>query len=118
MAARPKFTQVDDWIAAAPEAHRALLETVRSLARAAVPEATECISYQMPALRLRKVFFFYATFKNHLGIYPPVRGDADLEAELAPYRGPKGNLQFPHNRPIPLPLLRRVVLAQAAEHCG
>lgn len=116
MATRPKFETVEAFLAAAPPEPRAILAQVRVLALAAVPAATECISYQMPALRLGKVFFYYAHFKKHLGIYPPVHGDAELEAELAPFRGPKGNLQFPYSAPMPWPLIERVVRALAAQY--
>lgn len=118
MAATPRFDTVDAYLATVPAEVRPALDRVRALARAAVPEATECISYQLPSLRRRKVFFHYAAFKKHLGIYPPVRGDAALQADLAPYRGPKGNLQFPFAQPLPYDLIERVVRALSAEAGG
>lgn len=92
-----------------------MLEAIRRQVLAAVPDATECISYQMPALKKKKVFFYYAAFKQHIGIYPPVKGDAALAAELAPFRGPKGNLQFPLSAPMPYDLIARVAVALAEE---
>jgi uncharacterized protein YdhG (YjbR/CyaY superfamily) len=53
---------------------------------------------------------YFAAFKNHIGFYPPVSGDARLEKALLPYAGPKGNLKFPLDRPIPFALIKRVVL--------
>jgi uncharacterized protein YdhG (YjbR/CyaY superfamily) len=75
------------------------------------PAAVETISYQMPAFKAGRVFIYFAAFKNHIGIYPPVRGNKDLEQDLVPYRGPKGNLKFPLNEPIPFDLIECVVEA-------
>jgi uncharacterized protein YdhG (YjbR/CyaY superfamily) len=113
---RPTFTTVDEYLAASTDQTRPILELIRSTVRMAVPDATECISYQMPALRLQKVFFYYGAFKHHIGIYPPVKGSTKLEAELERFRGPKGNLIFPLNKPIPYALIERVAETLAAEH--
>lgn len=66
------------------------------------------MSYNMPAFKRDRVFFYFAAFKKHIGIYPPVRTSAALIRELAPYRGPKGNLSFPLDEPIPIDLIGRV----------
>ena len=70
----------------------------------------------MPAYRSRRVFFFFAAFKEHIGISPPVRKDAALIREPDPYRGPKGNLSFPLAEPLPLELIGRVAQALYDEH--
>jgi uncharacterized protein YdhG (YjbR/CyaY superfamily) len=103
------------YIAAADPQVRGVLEEVRRAVKAAVPVAQETVSYRMPAFKLEKVFFYYATFKRHLGIYPPVVGDAALKKVLLPYRGAKGNLKFPFSEPIPYALIGRVASALARE---
>lgn len=90
---------------------QALLLTIQQHVEALIPEASRCISYKMPAFRSKRVFFYFAAFKRHIGIYPPVANDADLIKLLAPYRGPKGNLSFPLNQPLPIELIGRVALA-------
>ena len=70
----------------------------------------------MPAFKHGRVFFYFAAFKKHTGIYPPVTQDARLVRELAPYRGEKGNLSFPHNEPLPIELIDRVALALFREY--
>ena len=92
------------------------MAAIRRAVHAAVPGATETISYRMPAFRKGRVFFYFAVFKQHIGIYPPVRGDAALQRALARYRGPKGNLKFPLDEPMPIALIARVASALAAEH--
>jgi uncharacterized protein YdhG (YjbR/CyaY superfamily) len=100
---------IDDYIAAAPPKVRPILEKIRQTIAAAAPGAQEVISYRMPAFRKKKILIYFAAFKKHIGVFPPVTGDAKLEQELAPYAGPKGNLKFPLDRPIPYGLIRRIV---------
>ena len=95
----------DDHFAAAPEAVRARLEAVAGEVRRRVPEAQACIGYRMPAFRLRRIFFYFAAFKRHIGVYPPLREPPELVARLAPFAGPKGNLSFRHDQPLPLELI-------------
>ena len=73
------------------------------------PDAEERISYRMPAFWQQGFLIYFAAFKSHIGIYPPFSGDAKLEGALARYRGPKGNLKFPLDEPVPYQLIRRLV---------
>ena len=100
---------IDEYIAASTPEVRQILREIRQVIRTAAPEAKELISYRMPAFRMRGILVYFAAFKNHIGVYPPVSGDARLEKTLAPYAGPKGNLKFPLDRPIPYDLIRKIV---------
>lgn len=100
---------IDEYIAAAPAVVRPILEKVRRTIAAAAPSAEEVISYRIPAFRLNGVLVYFAAFKHHIGLYPPVRGDAKLEKAVARYAGPKGNLKFPLDEPIPYALIKRIV---------
>jgi uncharacterized protein YdhG (YjbR/CyaY superfamily) len=105
----PKPKNIDEYIAAfAPEV-QAILEKLRSTIRKAAPDATEKISYGMPTFALSGNLIHFAAFKNHIGLFPPVKGDAKLQAEIAPYKGEKGNLKFPLDQPIPHALIARIV---------
>lgn len=115
MTDRTTFATVDEYLTAADPEVREMLRKIRTAAQAAVPGAVECISYQMPALRHKKVFFYFAAFKKHIGVYPPVH-DPALAPELARYRGPKGNLQFPLNEPVPYALIARVAQSLAKQY--
>ena len=101
-------TTVDEYIAAFPPEVRRILQRVRRVARAAAPEAREVISYRMPALKQNGVLVYFAAFKNHIGLYPPITGDADIAKAVAPYAGEKGNLRFPLDEPIPYDLIARI----------
>jgi len=105
------------FVTATPEI-RLRLEAIQALVEQQVPGAERCVSYGMPAFRLGKVFFYFAAFKTHIGIYPPLKEPAALVEELAAYRGPKGNLSFPHSEPLPLELIGRVAEALAKHYGG
>lgn len=100
---------IDEYIARFPADVRAILEKVRTTIRMAAPEATETISYQMPAFKQRGILVYFAAWKEHIGLYPPVSGDKALEKAVARYAGPKGNLQLPLDQPIPYDLIARIV---------
>jgi uncharacterized protein YdhG (YjbR/CyaY superfamily) len=108
-AARVKPESIDQYIAVRPPQARAILRKLRSTIQRAAPEAEEIISYRIPAFRLHGILIYFAAFKNHIGVFPPIRGDAKLEAAVAKYAGPKGNLKFPLDAPIPYALIVRVV---------
>jgi uncharacterized protein YdhG (YjbR/CyaY superfamily) len=104
---------IDRYIAAcAPEVQPILKKLRAAIRRAAPREAVELISYRMPALKLHGMLVYFAAFKQHIGLFPPVRGDARLSAALRKYAGPKGNLKFPLDEPIPYALIARIVKHQ------
>ena len=105
-------SSVDDYIATFPPDIQDILERLRQTIKAAAPHAEETISYRMPAFELNGMLVYFAAFKKHIGLYPPVRGDASLMRAVKPYAGPKGNLQFPLGEPIPYALIRRIVKAR------
>lgn len=106
----------DEYLAHQPEEIRTLLEAIRAEAERRVPGAQRCIAYRMPALRKGRVFFYFAAFRKHIGIYPPVTQPAALVEELTPWRGPKGNLAFPLKEALPLELIGRVAEALARQY--
>jgi uncharacterized protein YdhG (YjbR/CyaY superfamily) len=104
-----KDLAVDAYIAAAPPKARAVLKRIRATVRRAAPNAEERLSYRMPTFFQSGVLIHYAAFKMHIGLFPPVRGDAALLKAVARYAGPKGNLRFPLDEPIPYALIARIV---------
>lgn len=106
-----KYESVDDYMAGLPDDRRAVMEQLRSTIRAAAPDATEVISYNMPAFRLNGRFLVsYEAFKRHYSLFP--WSDAMLEElgdELRPYAVGKGTIRFPAEQPIPHALVTRIV---------
>jgi uncharacterized protein YdhG (YjbR/CyaY superfamily) len=107
---------IDKYIQAFSPEVQSILQRIRMMVRQAVPEAQERISYKMPAFTLTGDFIYFAAFKKHIGIYPPVAGDAKLRNALARYRGKKGNLTFPLDEPMPYALIASVIRFRLKEH--
>jgi len=68
-----QLATVDDYIAGCPQAVQPILRKLRATIRRAVPQATECISYRMPAYKLHGDLMYFSAFKQHVGVFPPVR---------------------------------------------
>jgi uncharacterized protein YdhG (YjbR/CyaY superfamily) len=100
---------IDEYIATFSPEVRAILERIRLTIRQAAPDARETISYKMPAFALNGILVYFAAFKKHIGLYPPVKGGAKLEKAIARYAGEKGNFKFPLDQPIPYDLIERIV---------
>ncbi len=100
---------IDGYISQCSDEVREILETIRSTIRRAAPDATELISYQMPAFKQHGILVYFAAWQKHIGLYPPITGDKAIEKAVARYAGPKGNLQFPLDEPIPYELIERIV---------
>jgi len=100
---------IDAYILQFPTDVQEILQKVRETIRTAAPKAKEVISYQVPAFRQHGILVYFAAWKNHLGMYPPIPGDVAIEKAVAKYAGPKGNLQFPLDEPIPYNLIKRIV---------
>ncbi len=109
-----EFTSIDEYIAAFPPEVQAILQEVRATIRAAAPEASEKISYQMPTFYLEGNLVYFAAFKHHIGFYPAPQGIEAFAEELSRYKGAKGSVQFPIDEPMPLDLISRITKFRAA----
>jgi uncharacterized protein YdhG (YjbR/CyaY superfamily) len=113
-------TSVEGYLAALPEESRAALEKLRKTIKAAAPEATETISYQMPAFKDHGRFLVsYAAFKDHCSLFPA--SEAVLEAlgeELKPYFSGKGTIRFTADKPLPSALVRKIVKVRIEENAA
>lgn len=112
----PLNQAVSDYIAKFPPNVRRALSQVRKTIRSNAPEAEEVISYQMPAYRLHGMLIYFAGWKEHVGLYPPVTGDMELERAVSRYANEKGNLQLPLSEPMPLDLIERIVKQKVAQN--
>jgi len=110
-------TGVADYLAALPDERRAVLEQLRRTIKAAAPEATEAIAYQMPAFRIHgQLLVSYAAFKAHCSLFPASQAVVEaLGEELAPYLAGKGTIRFEAGNPIPADLVTRIVRVRLQE---
>jgi uncharacterized protein YdhG (YjbR/CyaY superfamily) len=102
-----KAKDIDGYIAQFPADVQSILQRVRATISQAAPEAKETISYAMPAFKQHGILVYFAAWEKHIGLYPPISGDKAIEK--ARYAGPKGNLQFPLDEPMPYKLIERIV---------
>jgi uncharacterized protein YdhG (YjbR/CyaY superfamily) len=105
-----KINSIDQYIASFPKTVQQLLQQIRATIQAAAPEATEAISYAMPTFKLNGNLVHFAGYNNHIGFYPTPSGIEPFKEELASYKCSKGAIQFPIDAPLPVKLIRKIVL--------
>ncbi|MEV0466678.1 iron chaperone [Nocardia tengchongensis] len=107
---------VDEYLAAQPAPAREALERVRATIHAALPGASETISYQIPAVAVNgTTVMYFAGWKNFVSVYPVPSGDDGFQQAIAPYLAGKGTLKFPLRQPIPYDLIGDVAVRLAAQ---
>jgi uncharacterized protein YdhG (YjbR/CyaY superfamily) len=108
---------VDAYLQSFPEEIQTILQQIRDTIKAAAPEAVESIAYAMPAYKTEgKALVYFAGFKKHIGFYATPTGHAEFAEELSKYKQGKGSVQFPLNQPIPLELIKRIVVFRVREN--
>jgi uncharacterized protein YdhG (YjbR/CyaY superfamily) len=113
-------TSVEEYLAALPEESRAALLKLRKMIKDAAPEATETISYQMPAFKDNdRLLVSYAAFKDHYSLFPMSLAviDANLE-ELRPHLSGRATLRFDREKPPSAALVKRIVKARLEENAA
>src|SRR5215467_8071567 len=112
--AAPK--NVDDYFAGVPESARSFLSKMRATIRSAVPpEATETISYGIPAFKQKRVLVWFAAFSNHCSLFPTASVIEGCKDDLKDFSTSKGTIHFPTDKPIPTALVKRLVKVRVAQ---
>ncbi|MFV0339372.1 MAG: iron chaperone [Parachlamydiaceae bacterium] len=92
------------------------LTAIRKLVREIAPDAQEVISYSMPAFKYKKrILIYFAAFKNHIGFYALPSGREAFMEKRSAYKTSKGTIQFPHNRELPMDLIREIITYRVME---
>ena len=107
---------INDYILKFPPEIQEILNTLRKVIKESAPDAKEKISYQMPTFELHGNLVHFAAFKNHIGFYPAPSGIEAFKQDLSEYKGAKGSVQFPIDKPLPYPLISRIVKFRVAEN--
>jgi len=114
--ARSSPKTVDEYLAGVPEPARTTLNQIRAVIRsAAPPEATEAISYGMPAFKHKGVLVWFAAFSDHCSLFPTASVIDALRVDLRGFRISKGTVQFPTNKPLPASLVKKMVKLRVAQ---
>jgi len=106
---------IDNYIAGFPAEIQKILEKIRTTIKKAAPAAEEAIKYAMPTFTLEGNLVHFGAFKKHIGLFPPVKGDAEFNKAASAYAGPKSNLRFPLDAPIPYALISKMVKLRVKE---
>ncbi len=107
---------VDEYFAGVQEPARSTLHKMRQTIRSAVPpEATETISYRIPAFKYNGSLLWYAAFSDHCSLFPTAAVIAGFKKELKGFTTSKGTIQFPVDKPLPTTLIKKLVKARVAQ---
>lgn len=113
-----KWTSVDEYLKSCEPYQLPYLEAMRRICQSELPDATECISYNMPAYRMKQVLVYFAAGKKHLGFYPTPGPIEKYAEELKEYHTSKGAAQFPYDKPLPEELIRQMIQCRKEEVQG
>jgi uncharacterized protein YdhG (YjbR/CyaY superfamily) len=104
-------SSVDSYIASFPALTQQRLKEMRDIITGIIPEASETISYEMPAYRTAKgkVIVYFGGFNNHIALFPTASGVAAFQSELAAYKTSKGTIRFSLSEPLPECLITKIV---------
>ena len=107
---------VDEYLASVPEPARSTLNKMRAAIRsAAPPEATETISYRIPAFKYKGVLVWFAAFSNHCSLFPTASVIEAFKNELKGFSTSKGTIQFRADKPLPTALVKKLVKARVTQ---
>ena len=119
--AKPRLAPktVDAYLATLPEPTRSTLKKIRATIRATLPsQATETISYGIPAFKDKGILVWYAGFKDHCSLFPGASMIAAFKDDLKRFHTTKGTIHFPIDKPLPATLLKKLMKARIAEKEG
>ena len=112
-----KPNNINEYITGFPKETQKVLQQIRTTIKKIAPKAEETISYGIPTFNLNGTYLIYfAGYKNHVSIYPAPRGKDEFKEILSAYKGGKGTVQFPLDKPIPYDLITKIVKFRLKEN--
>jgi uncharacterized protein YdhG (YjbR/CyaY superfamily) len=106
---------IDDYIAGFPKNVQDILQQIRGIIKKAAPDAAEAIKYRIPTFVLNGNLVHFAAFQSHIGFYPTPSGIEEFKKDLSAYNSAKGSVQFPLDKPIPIGLIKKIVMFRVKE---
>ena len=110
-----KPESIEEYIEAAPVETRKKLRQLHECIRKAAPEAKESLKWNMPAYSYQRILVTFAVFKLHIGFYPTPSAVKVFATSLKKYKTAAGSIQFPLDKPLPLPLIRKITKFRVKE---
>jgi uncharacterized protein YdhG (YjbR/CyaY superfamily) len=107
---------IDQYIAGVPDSARTTLKKMRTAIRSALPsDATETISYRIPAFKRKNILVWFAAFSDHCSLFPTASVIAKFKDELKGFSTSKGTIHFPLDKPLPIALIKKIVKARVKQ---
>ncbi len=100
---------ISEYIAGRPKEVAARLSIIRKLIHKLAPKAEEAISYGMPAFKQDGVLIYFCAFEKHIGFYPYPSALKEFKEAAKKYKTGKGSIQFPHDEPLPIPFMTKII---------
>jgi uncharacterized protein YdhG (YjbR/CyaY superfamily) len=110
---RPK--NITEYINAAPKGAQKKLREIRACIRKAAPGAEEGMKWGMPAFSYRRILVMFAAHQHHIGFYPTPSAVKAFADDLSKYDTARGSIQFPLEKPLPLPLIHKITKFRVQE---
>ncbi len=110
---KPK--NIAEYINAAPKEAQKRLREMRACIRTAAPGAKECLKWGVPAFSYRRILVTFASFKHHIGFYPTPSAVRAFAKDLSKFRAFSSTIRFPLEKPLPLPLIRKITAFRVRE---
>jgi len=108
---------IDEYLAGIPEPSRSTLNKIRAAISSAVPpEATETISYRIPAFKYKGILVWFGAFSDHCSLFPTASIVEAFKNELKGYSISKSTIHFPVDQPLPAALVKKIVKARVAQN--
>ncbi len=112
-----KATTVSAYLSTVTGNRRKALAELRKTIRSIIPQAEECISYRIPAFRLKGVVVAGFAARAKGCSYFPFSGRTlkTLASEVRGYEQTKSSLHFAAENPLPAALVRKLIQVRIAE---
>jgi uncharacterized protein YdhG (YjbR/CyaY superfamily) len=116
--AKAKPATIDEYLAGVNDDQRVALDELRQTIHAVAPKAEECISYGLAAFRLNgRPFVAFGATKSHCAFYPMSSTTVEtFKDQLKSFDTSKGTIRFSTDKPLPAPLVKKLVKARMAEN--
>jgi uncharacterized protein YdhG (YjbR/CyaY superfamily) len=114
-AKKTRPANITEYINAAPKEARKKLREIRACIRTSAPGAKESLKWGMPAFSYRRILVTSAAFKRHIGFYPTPSAVKAFAKDLSKFATARGSIQFPLEKPLPLPLIRKITAFRVRE---
>ena len=112
---KEKPKSITEYINAAPKEARKKLREIRGCLRQAAPGADESLKWGMPAFSYHRILFTFGGYKHHIGFYPTRSALNAFAKDLSKFKTSSGTVQFPLDRPLSLPLIRKIAIFRVRE---